>query len=250
MPLALPAATASFCQFLAPAEAAKGKTSAAVTRLAPQLYSFNALGILGSGIHAASSPGTRSLSGGHTVGRAATGQGAVGALSMVTMNESDDRAENLATLPSPEIIDHFEARDLETGNEMVLMTRRAEATANIRLGVVTPSLSQSGMPLAASNTLKFGGMEEAQTSVSPSGKPLRLPRTVAIRPADPVRVIISEVEGRLQILGAAPDIPEADRLKIRVIAESLANEVGTHLGELTLNGTPVQSQKTSGRSAS
>ena len=58
-------------------------------------------------------------------------------------------------------------------------------------------------------------------------------------PSAQVSVTVSESDGTIQVVAAVPDLTEKSRLKIRGIAEDIANEAGVTLGDFFLNGTTM-----------
>ena len=57
--------------------------------------------------------------------------------------------------------------------------------------------------------------------------------------SDSISVTVSETDGAMQVMAAAPDVTDLARLKIRAIAENIAGEIGVKLGEFSLNGATI-----------
>ena len=58
--------------------------------------------------------------------------------------------------------------------------------------------------------------------------------------ADPVSVAVAEADGMLHVIAAAPDLTEDAKLKIRNIAQDIAQAIGVKLGEFSLNGAKIK----------
>jgi|GEM_PF-2418952 len=240
LPLALPAGSGPPFSDILNSDAAAADISAATGMgNGAQLFSFNALGILGAGgcFAGDESASAASVASVMPFGPAAT-PGA-------DIEVPDARASQPLSLGTPR------APSFEADNKASFAGIRSTPGQSLPGKVIVDVDSLSATVIDEPASFRFGEIEDGTAAMPAKGSAARLIRDLRSSSApEPVNLTIVDIDGQLQITGAAPDLPEASRLEIRVIAETLADETGAKIRGFVLNGAPVHIQKQSGRSAS
>ena len=99
----------------------------------------------------------------------------------------------------------------------------------VSFGTMVPSILSPNQP----NNASMGGAGAVPKNLLLRFESARHAQAVS----DEVSVTVSETEGVLQVIAAAPELTDTARTKIRSLADDIAKDIGVTLGEFSLNGT-------------